>query len=339
MRRPEVHARHVPIHRRGLLGLLLTSLAGAMAFLALASPAVAFLRSFEMVIGQGTSDSSPVKDLVLSCPSDKSAIGTGASALSSSGEPITGVGLNTTQLVTPGTGAAGQVSWLRAVEADPEAVSWGLFGQVFCLAPTTQRPTSATSAQYLRNVFTVNRSATSNSTSPKDVTVFCPPGWEALGGGFDVGGPGVDGDLAVRRAVRIAAAPGGFGVLAHETDPTTKPWGVAAYAVCGQFEETIGAPLYAGTLSAHSRTSPANSQNKNLNVWCGPGQLPVGGAAQVFGPNGTPPPGDVVLRRSVPLSAGGWTASASEEDPVSGAWHLHVRVICTDFVSPTGRQR
>jgi len=142
MRRPEVHARHVPIHRRGLLGLLLASLAGAMAFLALASPAVAFLRSFEMVIGQGTSDSSPVKDLVLSCPSDKSAIGTGASALSSSGEPITGVGLNTTQLVTPGTGAAGQVSWLRAVEADPEAVSWGLFGQVFCLAPTTQRPTS-----------------------------------------------------------------------------------------------------------------------------------------------------------------------------------------------------
>jgi hypothetical protein len=307
-----------------------------MALLALASPAGAFLRDFETVQGQGVFDSNPVKDVVLGCPSGKSAIGTGASAISaSSGSPITGVGLSRMQLVTPGTGAAGQVSWLSAVEADPEAVGWGLFGQVFCVAPTTQLPTTATSGEYLRTVFSVVQSGASNSTSPKDVTAFCPQGWESLGGGYYVG---ADQDVAVRRAVRIAGPPNGFRVFAHETDPTTKSWTLLTYAVCGLIEETVGAPFYAGTLTAHARSSPANSQNKDLVVPCGFGRVPVGGAAQVLAPNGAPPPGDVVLSGSRPSNST-WVASAFEEDPIPSAWHLQVRVICTDFVSPTGRQR
>jgi hypothetical protein len=81
-----------------------------------------------------------------------------------------------------------------------------------------------------------------DSTGTKSVTVHCPSGTKALGGGAGVYGPPVNGGSLPISGVGLAMSqpapfqPGAWTARAQEFVPTALPWSLEVWAVCADVE-------------------------------------------------------------------------------------------------------
>jgi len=312
--------------RRNSRRLLIVTALSVTTAVALAAPAGAWLRDFQSTQVLTPANSTSPKSLQFVCPTQKLAIGAGASI-----PFVSNLAINKMWVLF------GQRAALTAAaETDTDAASWALTTRAWCATQTAVRPTAATAAPYVKNVTIVRNQSSSNSNSPKSVEARCPAGSNAIGGGLQIEG---NINAAAQSVQRLAT---GLRVRAHTTDAGGGAWAVEAHAICANISTAVSTSTYAGGAGATSvnltgpeATSGLNSLNKSVTATCPAGRFVVGGGAVVRGAatGESAAPAKVAIRVSRPggdgASSNQWTASAVEVDPTGAAWRLTARAVCT----------
>jgi hypothetical protein len=184
-----------------------------------------YIKGIELVRGEGSSNSEPVKSKTVSCPSGKVVIAGGARIDTTSSD----VALTSIQRVQTGR------AW-RAIaqEVDATGSSWKLAATAVCANVTTETAT----ADYVNAVGTYDSTTTASSNPTQSRTYTCPAGRYVAGGGATVLGAAA-GDPPPSDVVITASEPKGNGPLAtewtataRETDPTGSSWRLRVKAVC-----------------------------------------------------------------------------------------------------------
>lgn len=307
------------------------ALVAAVLALALAAPAGAYVRDFQVNEMSAPFGDANRKTVQLGCPPDatsKLPIGAGANARK-------GANLAINQLIahSPSPGI-----FVSANETDPaeQGKSWSFTGQAFCVRQTDLPPSVGPGPNYLKDVL-ISRSSFKasdrNSDSSKLKEVACVPPRIAVGAGFDVDEPASHRAVAAQSVVRFNDK---VRVGAQATDSGSGSWAVAPYAICANVTTAASTSTYVGTPTSVFEATKKSSADKGRTVKCPSGQSLIGGGAQIRGPNG-PPPEDVVLAASRPVSPNSafahffsteWYARAVEVDPTSASWQLEVRAFC-----------
>lgn len=301
-------------YRRLLTALLSVAALGLIS----AAPAGAYLRDFQTVGLSSVINSQTVKSVSVPCPPGKLPLGAGGAVVPAIGN----LGLDNLW------NFFGQQRTLNGgTETDAVAARWLVTGRSFCATSVPIIPLGG-GAPFIKNVSWKNHTSAANSLPAKSVAATCPAGASAIGGGGEL--TGATSDLAFDSVRRGA---GGFRVRAHEVDPTSVGWSVTATAICanitsvppgaqfvggaGIFAPDTGpGPLHTGT-AATTASCPAN------------GTRIIGGGAFLTGVAPfSPPPADVVLTASRPISSTTWLARARDTDPPGQAYHLQVRAVC-----------
>ena len=90
-------------------------------------------------------------------------------------------------------------------------------------------------AQLVRNVSYYSTTSAENSEDVKSITVECPKGKEAIGGGVRLNGELANVSVTGSTPFSIGNARTGWSGFAHETGTgTTLNWSVSAFAVCAE---------------------------------------------------------------------------------------------------------
>jgi hypothetical protein len=262
------------------------------------------------------------KSLAFSCPGSHFAIGAG-SDIRDDRVAIQGL--------AP-TGVSSGSALVSAAEMVPES-GWALRGRAWCVHNTDVRPSMASGAPYVKDVWIVREQSERNSSFTKLVTAECPTGRKAIGGGFEMVGTSrgawvrgvslVDTRLSVR-----ASEP-----LARETAAS---WAVAAHAICANITTAVSRPTYAGGPSGSSPGGLSSSQgasarnsafSKGAVATCRVGEYVVGGGAQIV-----PATAGVAVTLSRPSGGGAagtrWIAIATEVNPTLASWEVRAYAKC-----------
>jgi hypothetical protein len=301
-------------HRR-----LLPALLGALALgLLTAAPAGAYLRDFQTVGLSSVINSTTVKSVSVPCPPGKLPLGAGGAVIS----PFGNLGLDNLWVFF------GQGRTLNGgSETDSVGARWLVTGRSFCAAQTPTIPPGG-GAPFIKNVSWKNRTSPANSTAFKSVVATCPAGASAIGGGGEL--TGATNDLAFDSVRRAGAA--GFRVRAHEVDPTGVGWSVTATAICANITTVPPGAQYVGATpitGPDTGPGPLHTGTAATTASCPGGKSIIGGGAFLTGvAPGSPPPADVVLTASRPISSTTWLGRARDTDPPNQAYHLQVRAVC-----------
>jgi len=291
-----------------LLGVVALGLIGA-------APAAAYLRDFSTAGLSSVINSQTVKSVSVPC-GGKLALGAGGAVVS----PFGNLGLNNLWVFF------GQHNAFNGgAETDAIGARWLVTGRAFCATQTAVPPGGA-GAPYIKNVSWKNRTSAANSNAFKAVAATCPAGTTAIGGGGELIGPNALAFDSVRRG------GGGFRVRAHEVDSTTAGWSVTATAICANITSVPPGAQYVGgapITGPDTGPGPIHTGTAAATASCSGGQKIIGGGAYLTGvAPGSPPPADVVLTTSRPISNTTWLGRARDTDPPNQAYHLQVRAVC-----------
>jgi hypothetical protein len=293
-----------------LLGVAALGLIGA-------APAGAYLRDFQTVGLSSVVNSQTVKSVTVPC-GGKLALGAGGAVIS----PFGNLGLDNLWVFF------GQHNALNGgAETDSIGPRWLVTGRAFC-ATQTAVPPGGGGAPYIKNLSWKNRTSAANSLPFKSVVATCPAGKSAIGGGGEI--TGATNDLAFDSVRRAGAA--GFRVRAHEVDPTSVGWSVTATAICANITSVPPGAQYVGgapITGPDTGPGPIHTGTAAATASCPGAQRIIGGGAFLTGvAPGSPPPADVVLTVSRPISSTTWLGRARDTDPPNQPYHLQVRAVC-----------
>jgi hypothetical protein len=251
-----------------------------------------------------------------------------------------------TQEFGRGVQVFGGLDWGKAIQqlgtsvtitepfSDPNP--WWFEVEVNCARVTSTPPTMATRNTYMKEVQAVIKRSAADTTSAKVVVAECPAGKQTIAGGHWPHGAEGRGYVHDSRQFgagwRVAARATGAGLSAS--------WSAGAVVLCANVTRppqmglhTGGIPRYIGNPVHVGAVSPTNSDNgRFVRATCGPGRVPIGGGADVVGPQG------VVLTASFPYyspsygNINGWWAAANEVVATSEAWRLGAIAICAPQV-------
>lgn len=309
---------------------LLAPLVSATLALALAAPAAAYLRDFQLF-------EPPIRGhngrtLMLTCPGGKLLLGMGANIT-----PVAVVGSLAINKMSMTAGRADQAQ-ISGANTDVGHGPWTISGQVFCASYTDVAPTAANGGPYLKNFFIPRTESDVSSLTFRTATAQCG-GRKPVGGGFAILSPPGGGNLPQRPpppahvvADSAKVVGNGFAVRARETQAVGANWSVAAYAICANYIDPTLGRIYVGPGPLiYTQTTPASSVNKGGGAACPQNFFVIGGGARIVGAGGGTPPPQVVLKESSP-GLRQWTANAHEENPTSASWQLETKVVCAPFV-------
>jgi len=284
-----------------------------------AAPAGAYLRDFQTVGLSSVVNSQTVKSVSVPCPPGKLALGAGGAVIS----PFANVGLDNLWVFF-----GQQRTFNGGAETDSIGAKWLVTGRSFCAASVPILPPGNGAAPFIKNVSWKNRTSAANSTAFKSVVATCPAGTSAIGGGGEL--TGATNDLAFDSVRRAGAA--GFRVRAHEVDPTSVGWSVTATAICANITTNPPGAQFvggAGISAPDTGPGPIRTGTAAATASCSGGQRIIGGGAYLTGvAPGSPPPADLVLTASRPISSTTWLGRARDTDPPTQAYHLQVRAVC-----------
>lgn len=252
--------------------------------------------------------SEDFKDVTATCPTGKNLVGTGFEI--TGGQARGEVVLDDLRPNGSPTTAPTAVS-VRAHEADPISVNWGVQAHAICAnSNATLRRFSATSIL-------------NGSEDFKTATATCPVGKKLVGTGAEItGGRGevVLDDLRPNGGPTLA--PTAVTVGAYEAEPYMPDWTVTAYAICA---DPLPGLVQVTDSSDNSSTSP-----RAALMFCPTGKKLLGQGAEITGATG-----EVVFHalrsNGSPTVAPTFAfVEAYEEDPFTPTWTVTVYAICAD---------
>jgi hypothetical protein len=303
----------------------------AATWLAAASPAAAYLRDFQSVVGGTASSSSTIKSAQISCPAGKLGIGTGARVA----PPLANVGLDRAWM-----SFEQQQSLVGGTETDASLPGWRVSGTALCATQTAAVPPPG-GIGYLKNRSLVTASSASDSRFSHQAVATCPAGWTAIGGGGQVVGQtpthAPPNDVALDTSQRSGPLGTGWRARAHEVDLTPARWKVRAFAICSNVNGALTTAIYIGPnedaiQAPVTQPGPPRSGVQSWVAPCPSGTKVIGGGGMVLGATDTsPPPADVVLGASHPEdapTATGWSVQTHDTDPPGPAYRVAIRAIC-----------
>lgn len=161
----------------------------------------------------------------------------------------------------------------------------------------------------VENYSRVEQQSAVDATSPKSLTVNCPPGTSVLGGGVDA-----NGGLFLPLGVASSAPSGnGWFGLVNEYDAIDDDWSITVHAICGVVPNRFIFEDLSALDSANSKTVSAS---------CEEFLVPTSAGAQVFFDTRE------VLSDLSPIDNNEWTSSAFEPIVHLENWRLRTSVIC-----------
>jgi hypothetical protein len=258
-----------------------------------ATPAGAELGAAHVVVSSGGSDSTSPKNWSVQCPAGTFALGGGESVYGS----ILGVSaVMSVPSLSIGTGDP--VGWFgELTEMVSSASSWGVSAGAVCGTADGLEVVSATSP---------------SDSNVKTVEVPCPPGKEALSGGFEL--LGSTAGVAVfdtTPTMDAAGVPNGWHVSAYEEVATAASWSIQVEAICAN--ETI-LPFYAVV-------GPTSNQYEQGLLQCPANWIATGGGISLAGSVV-----DWVDTSTPSLPSGGWSGevqrAAGEMTQVSNYFYV-----------------
>ena len=298
--------------------LVVTVVVSAAVALIAAAPAGAYLRDFQTVGLSSVLNSQTVKSVSVPCPPGKLALGAGGAVIS----PFGNLGLDNLWVFF-----GQQRTFNGGAETDALGARWLVTGRSFCASSVPVIPLGG-GGPFIKNVSWKNRTSPANSTAFKSVVATCPAGTSAIGGGGEL--TGATNDLAFDSVRRAGAA--GFRARAHEVDATNVGWSVTATAICANITSVPPGAQFvggAGINAPDTGPGPIHTGTSAATASCSGGQRVIGGGAYLTGvAPGSPPPADVVLTASRPISSTTWLGRARDTDPPGQAYHLQVRAVC-----------
>jgi hypothetical protein len=115
-------------------------------------------------------------------------------------------------------------------------------------------------------------------------------------------------------------------------DPTSVGWSVTATAICANITSVPPGAQYVGAtpiVGPDTGPGPLHTGTAATTASCPSGKSIIGGGAYLTGVAAmSPPPADVVLTASRPISSTTWLGRARDTDPPNQAYHLQVRAVC-----------
>ncbi len=221
-----------------------------------ARPGLAVVLGYEVVTGSSLVDSSTYKNVSLNCPPGKFVLGGGARVIGSA----PGLALDTSGpfTVPPPT------DWIAdAVETIPTNDNWSLEVNLICgVVPDYE---------------VIMLEGAADSTDEKSQIVSCPAGKQVLGGGTRLWGTNsANVVLTASGPVGPAAAPTGWRSGAHEVVSLGNAWGLRTDVFCGN---VLGYEV-STAIGLEDSTEPKSTL---LVPPILPGQVLIGGGAQLFG--------------------------------------------------------
>jgi hypothetical protein len=191
---------------------------------------------------------------------------------------------------------------------------------VSCAATLAVAAGTATPAHAVPGLAQVTNTTVADSNVFKGVSVDCPAGKLAVGGGASIGGGGAG--VAV---THFAPLPGGtgFGAKAYEDkDGFVGNWTLTVHAVCAD-------PL-AGYEIKEATSLPGSPSEASMVAFCSAGKQLLGTGAEV-----SPGRGDVILTGSIPIVSAPNGVRAVGQETEGGFldnWTVSAWAICADPV-------
>lgn len=284
--------------------LVVALIAGTGPFVSAASAAVPGL--VRISASSTLNQSEDFKDVTARCPAGKNLVGTGFEV--TGGQARGEVVLDDLRPNGSSTTAPTAV-FVRAHEADPISVNWGVRAYAICAnSNPTLRRFPATSIL-------------NESEDFKSATATCPAGKKLVGTGAEItGGRGevVLDDLRPNGSPFVA--PTAVTVGAYEAEAYAPDWTVTAYAICAD-------PL-PGLVQVTDSSNNTSVDPRAALVFCPTGKKLLGQGGQISGATGEVAFHALRSDGSPTVAPTFAYAEAYEEDPFTPNWTLTVYGIC-----------
>jgi hypothetical protein len=259
---------------------------------------------YEVVIRESTVGSEPTKQLQVSCPAGRKAVGAGWAVLDPTGAILDG---NATYF-EPAYDASG---WLvNAQKVSTFSATWKLRVRVIC-----------GSADGAAGYEVAVRESTVGSEPVKQLALSCPAGKKAMGSGWsvlDATGAILEGRATYQEAAYDAS---GWLVNAQKVSTFSPTWKLRVRTVCG-------AAAYAGGNEVVVRESALGSEpTKQLQATCPAGKKALGAGWSVLDATGAILEGRATYFEPA-YDASGWMVNAQKVSTFSPTWKLRVRMMC-----------
>lgn len=244
------------------------------------------------------SNGNGIKSQSVQCPAGMSVISGGVRVISS--DPVADVLAiaRSEPMDLPDQG------WFAyAYETSPEAGDWLLAVMAVCVDEA--------------DLIRVESESAVSSNELRIHSTACPPGLEALGGGFSINGPFLTTNFAASGSLTNFDGTE-WDARAHEVIPTSADWSLEVTAICGQL---------GNHREIHSPLASVNGSRLLLIADCPSGQ-------QMISPGGTltgTPPTSITLKQ-IPANSPSGTAVLFESGvAVSGSWSARLRARCLEL--------
>lgn len=238
------------------------------------------------------------KSLSVQCPAGMSVISGGVSVGSS--DPVADVLAiaRSEPMDLPSQG------WFAyAYETSPEIGDWSLAVTAVCVE----------GADLIR----VESESAVSSSGLRVHSAQCPPGLEALGGGFSINSPFLATSFAASGSLTNLDGTG-WDARAHEVIPSSADWSLEVTAICGELgnQRAIHAPF-----------ASANGSRLLLRTDCPLGQVMISPGATLLGTA----PTSIILKQ-IPANSPSITAALFESGAAAGgSWSARLRARCLEL--------